>query len=307
MKYTYGEAVSVSAGEISRNFGLWQDKAVAGPVIVTHHGRPRVVLLSADQYATFQCIPSAPDGSPLDLAFETALSAVLDNTTEAFISFDHSLNVTAINRVFESMFGQIASHVVGRAFDAVFPLAAQSVIGEQLRRALKTGEVIEFFSPTTTENQRYYAYRAFPYPDGIAVLIVNQTAEREFRIDQQNASALRLALSGLPSVCAVYMNVRNVICGVDASFAALSGFSKEELMGFRLTDVVLPKDRPEVTQVLEEVLQMGAPRTFRMNLLVKGQAEQLVEVSAAPIVREAMCEGIAVVLTPVSAGALSPG
>lgn len=37
----------VTAGEISRNFGQWQDVALSGPVIVTHHGRPRVVMTSA--------------------------------------------------------------------------------------------------------------------------------------------------------------------------------------------------------------------------------------------------------------------
>lgn len=50
MRNAYGEATYATAAEVSRNFGRWQDQALAGPVVVTHHGRPRVVVVSAQQY-----------------------------------------------------------------------------------------------------------------------------------------------------------------------------------------------------------------------------------------------------------------
>jgi prevent-host-death family protein len=298
MRYSYDDPTSVSAGDISRNFGLWQERAFKGPVIVTHHGRPRVVIVSAERYATFKGDDFFQDETGVDVKFETALSAVLDNTTEDFISFNDSLIIIAINRVFEATFGLIASHVVGHAFEEVFPRAAQSTIGEQLRRALKTGEVIEFASSATTEDGRYYSYRAFPYPSGVAVLIENRTAERESRVERQIANALKTALAESPFVCTIQLNVRGFIREADAAFVKLSGFTAGELDGFRLVDVILPKDRADVTATLEDVLQKGEPRVFTAALLVKGHTEQRVEISAAPILGEAMCEGVVAVINP---------
>ena len=39
-----------TAAEVCRNFGLWQDRAMRGPVTVTNHGRPKTVLLSVDDF-----------------------------------------------------------------------------------------------------------------------------------------------------------------------------------------------------------------------------------------------------------------
>ena len=40
----------VSSAELVRQFGRWQDEATIQPVLVTHHGRGRVVLVSAAHY-----------------------------------------------------------------------------------------------------------------------------------------------------------------------------------------------------------------------------------------------------------------
>ena len=41
----------ISSSEFQRNFGLWQDEAVKAPLTITRHGRDRLVLLSAEEYA----------------------------------------------------------------------------------------------------------------------------------------------------------------------------------------------------------------------------------------------------------------
>ena len=40
----------VSAQELQRNIGEVQDMALVEPVAITHHGRERLVLLSAEEY-----------------------------------------------------------------------------------------------------------------------------------------------------------------------------------------------------------------------------------------------------------------
>jgi prevent-host-death family protein len=42
--------LKVPAAEAQRNFGLYQDKALTQPVAVTRNGRPRVVMISVEEY-----------------------------------------------------------------------------------------------------------------------------------------------------------------------------------------------------------------------------------------------------------------
>jgi prevent-host-death family protein len=41
---------TVPAAEVTKNFELYQDRALHAPVTVTAHGRPSVVILAADEY-----------------------------------------------------------------------------------------------------------------------------------------------------------------------------------------------------------------------------------------------------------------
>lgn len=42
--------ITVSSAEFQRNFGLYQDKALTEPVVITRNGRERIVVVSADEY-----------------------------------------------------------------------------------------------------------------------------------------------------------------------------------------------------------------------------------------------------------------
>ena len=64
--------IAVPAAELTRNFGLWQDRAAQGPVFVTNHGRPRVALLSIDDFARISVTAAAMVGA------EAALADALD-------------------------------------------------------------------------------------------------------------------------------------------------------------------------------------------------------------------------------------
>jgi prevent-host-death family protein len=41
---------TVSAAEVSKNFGAYQDAAVREPVVITKNGRPRTVLMAYEDY-----------------------------------------------------------------------------------------------------------------------------------------------------------------------------------------------------------------------------------------------------------------
>lgn len=41
----------ISTADFVRSFGTWVDQAMSAPVMVTKHGRDRLVILSAEEYA----------------------------------------------------------------------------------------------------------------------------------------------------------------------------------------------------------------------------------------------------------------
>lgn len=297
MNNGHGEPSVVTAGEISRNFGQWQDRALSGPVIVTHHGRPRVVLVSADYYSASREHGAFHAGEDQEPSFETSQHAILDHVTEAFMALNAQLHITAVNHVFEALVGHSASQLVGRFWEELFPPTAHTLMGEQLKRALRTGETLEFEAPGDAPGVRRYAFRAFPYPGGVAVLIQNRTAEREMQAQLSEARALNAALSLLPAVMVLRLNVRGVLTSIDPSFAKRLGFSADELISCRLPDIVRPRDRADLTAAVEAVLQGDAPSQIATTLLVKDGGELRVRIGLAAVIREVVPDGLVAAVT----------
>jgi prevent-host-death family protein len=42
--------ITITSAEFQRNFGRYQDAALKEPVTITHNGRERVVVLTAEEY-----------------------------------------------------------------------------------------------------------------------------------------------------------------------------------------------------------------------------------------------------------------
>lgn len=288
----------VTAGEISRNFGQWQDVALSGPVIVTHHGRPRVVMISAEHYAAAG-LAEGPVGFDNDSALhavETARAAILGHLNEAFVALDPDLKITAVNTVFEDLKGASAAQLIGAAWNEVFSAPVQALIGEQFRRVLRTGETLEFESESTVQSGRSFGVRVFPYPGGIAALFVNRTEERDLRTRLDRAAALETALAILPGVATARLNIRGVLTSMDADFLRLTGFSEAELRDCRLSDIVRPAERRSLSQAVEHALQGDAPARLPVTLLIKAGAERTVEMALSTVRRDGIPDGVLAVI-----------
>jgi prevent-host-death family protein len=288
-------ATHATAGEVSRNFGQWQDVALTGPVIITHHGRPRVVLLSADRYASWNNLPTT-GGSLEGHVAETSREALLEQMAEGFIALDPTLRVTKVNPVFEALAGRSAGQLVGAAWSDLFPLPTQAVIAEQMRRVLRTGEAVEFEADSTVQPGRCYGVRVFPYPGGVAALFANRTEEHSLRGRLRHARAMQTATAAQPRLAVARLNIRGVLAEMDEDFLRLTGFSGAELLDCRLTDIVRPSDRRALSQALEKVLQGGPAVRVETALLVRAGEERPVELSLAPILHDGAADGVMVLI-----------
>jgi len=68
----------ITATEFQQNVGAYSDAAQREPVVITHHNRDRLVLMSAEAYARLQGAGEAPD-------------AVLDEIVESHAETLHGL------------------------------------------------------------------------------------------------------------------------------------------------------------------------------------------------------------------------
>lgn len=293
MNNGFGEPSVVTAGEISRNFGQWQDRALSGPVIVTHHGRPRVVLVSADYYSSSKANVPRERDQP---SFETSQAAILDHMAEAFMALDDQLRVTAVNHVFEALIGLSASQMVGRTWQDLFPPVTRAALAERLKRVLSSGEALDFEASGDGFSGRRYAVRAFPYPGGVAVLIQNRTAEHDMRSQLRQALALETALAAVSDLMVLRLNLRGLLAEVSDAFARLVGFSKEELLARRLSDLVDPSDRDALAAAVERVMQSGEPAQLSARLLVRDGGKLQARLGVAAVIDDLAPQGVAVAM-----------
>lgn len=289
MNNGFGEPTVVTAGDISRNFGQWQDRALSGPVVVTHHGRPRVVLVSADVYSSWSTVAPAESS---DGAFEASRAAILDHMAEAFMALDERLRITAVNHAFKALTGLSAAQMIGRSWEDLFPPFTQVVLGERLKQVLASGEAQDFEVAGDGLGRRRYAVHAFPHPGGVAVLVQNRTAEQDLRVQAHDAKALEEALGALSQVMVLRMNIRGLLTDVGKPFAQLVGFSEEELGARRLWDLVRPSEQQALAAALESVMESARAAQLTATLMTKDGGELPVKIGASAVVDDLTAQGL---------------
>jgi prevent-host-death family protein len=131
------KATSVPAAELTRNFGLWQDRTAHGPVFVTNHGRPRVVLMSIEEFERIGKSSSTSSG----IAMDPVTGLLLDRLDEGFVAFDEGEIVRRINTAAALYFRRPVEAVIGLSLDQLGdPTGNARSIG-YVRRAISGGEV----------------------------------------------------------------------------------------------------------------------------------------------------------------------
>jgi len=282
----------VTAEAMTRHFARWADLAMRVPVTMTRHGRPRIVLLSAETYAGLLVGQGEPGVGKDHAGADAALAMILDHTSEGFFACDEALRFIAVNSVFETLTGQAAQNVIGKPLAAVFSDEQTPILAELLRSTIKVGEVSDVIIET---GNKHLAIRAFPYRGGVAGLVLNRTRELSLRAKWERYQAVERALGQLSGVALIRLNLRGVFERVDAGFEKLVGFGAEELQRFRLGEIVRPRDRASFARAFEEALQ-GQAASVTTTLLGRGGAEMDVEMAVSLVRRDGRGEAIVVLV-----------
>jgi prevent-host-death family protein len=286
----------VSAAEITRNFGMWQDRAGQGPLVVTHHGRPRCVLLSAESYRAI-----AESGALDEEGGETsrhgiAYALLAERIDAGLVEVDAGLAITRANGVAGLLLHRSAEQLVGRALAEVAPTLGTGFPGARLRRAARDGEEARFDCPMS--DGAGLSVHAFPWPGGAALLLrragTGEAAERAMA----EAGARDAALATHGGVGTARLTVRGTIAEADPAFAAMAGFDAKRLTGVRVIDVGALSARGALADTIERVLSGGGPEAVATRLLVNGGDERAVRIAIAPVPDGLAVGGAAMVVTP---------
>lgn len=287
----------VTAAELVRRFGQWQEQAMLRPVYVTHHGRDRLVMLSMANYAAMGARARAL-ATGIEPASASATEPLLEQLAEGFIAFDRALRVIEINPAAAAYLRLSRGEAIGEKLFERLEGMRRSLMHGHLARALQGGEIGAFDLPSTAYEGRWLHVRTFAYGEGAACLLRDVTEEMTNRRLADTKQTMRRAMAAHGGIGIARLSPRGTFAEVDETLAGMAGFAPETLLRARLTDVLPLNRRVSAALEVEGVLTGGAPRAFDSALLVNSGDERPVRIGIAELRGDYASDGALVVVTP---------
>lgn len=287
---------SVTAAEIIRNFGYWQQQALTKPLTVTHHGRARVLLISADEYEKLRANGAPAEANAAADPLQPKLTAVLDNMAEGFILVDKSLRLVEINRVAEAFYGLDRTSLVGQSLAEIFPDSTHAFIVDWVMRVLRTGEIATFETSSFAHPDRKISARVFPIRDQIAIVFQNISEQERLRDQASEWRACWDVMSQHGGVSVSKLDGRGRVLSSDPEFTMFTGFSASELSHVKLFDIVSPAYRKRLMAAFEDVMLNRQPVHLDVQVMVKHGEERMVHVALAPLTRDFVAHAVVMLM-----------
>lgn len=286
---------AVTAGELVRQFGTWQARAAAGPVFITHHGRPRLVMLSL---AAFEAL-ATPSDADADPGAVPPVSHVLEHLEQGFLALDGAMRVRAINAAACAFLMVSAEAVRGRALPSIWPGIEDRPGYAALARAVASGATTCLELPSFAREGRWLRLRAMPFAGGSACLFDDITDRLATERHEDARSATLAALAAHGEVGRALLSMRGTLAEVDAGFARLAGFAPDKLHGVRLTDILPLSLRRATADQVEAVLTGTPPPAFATRFLTRAGTERPIRLAFAPVRAHGAITGAVAIATAI--------
>ena len=288
---------SVTSAEFVRHFGMWQDRAATGPIVVTHHGRERLVILSVANYHQLAQRAAQADRAVVEPS-SIRLGSVLDRLVQGFMAVDRNLALTELNPAGASYMKLNRASAIGVPLVDLFPSLSRTLLHTFVVRAVQSGESAMFDQPSLAFEGRWVRFETMPYLDGAAILFRDVTDEKDQRERAAEEAALAAAAEAHGEIGRGRLSSRGTFTMVDATLAAMVGASPQSLFRARLTDLMPLARRVDAAHEIEAVMAGGVSRSFRSALAIPGGAERPVRIALAELRGEHGADGAMVVVTP---------
>ncbi|MFL0413448.1 PAS domain-containing protein [uncultured Sphingomonas sp.] len=280
----------VTASDLVRHFGIWQERAGRGPVYILHRGRPRLVMTSVD---VMDALCSTHSGQPVEGG---QLGALLDALGDMIVVLGAEQTIIAASRGARAYFGDAA--------DVGAPVSGLASPGDEALAATVTRVAVSGLSETTECRSprfpdRLLAYAVDCVPAGCIVQISDATAAEERQHWRDRHDSAFSALEAAGAACAI-INLRGRIEQASPALAKLTGASVEALSLARIVSLVTVGDRSTVGEAFEAAIDERTPQSVTASLLVGGAELRPVRVGLAPLASSGRVVGVTVVVTPTT-------
>jgi len=264
----------VTASELVRHFGLWQERAARGPVYIYNRGRPRYVLASVD----FLDTQAASMDRPADAA---RIADLLDALPESVILLDANCRVCGSSAVARAYFGEPLQP--GVPVERLESPEAAGLLASAARRAVITGlaETIEI--PSRSHVGRFLEVQLAAQPDGLLLLLRDRTITEELRAARADAEATEAAIATIGGLAHATINLRGYLDRPGADLAQITGLPREALASARFVTLLAIGSRVAAGEAIEGVITEGKSRMLHADLLVNRGDPLAITIGFAPL------------------------
>lgn len=277
----------VTASELVRHFGIWQDRATREPVYVLHRGRPRLVLTSVE---IMQALCAPHDGEP-EAGANAGVETLLDVTRDIILLIDHDMKLIAASRAARGYFGERAQP--GAPLVGLAASVAMLLLNEAAQRVMASGlvETAEYAAPFAG---RTLSVTIHPCDTGAILLVHDVTVIDSLAAARAHAVAETEAMIATGMMAHVRLSLRGFLEAPVVALAVLVGVEPQVLADARFTTLFEPASRASVDAAIEAAIDQQMSRIADAMLLVAGARPRPVRLGLSPIRRGSIVEAIAV-------------
>lgn len=232
------------AGDLSARTGLAAGKSEIGTI-----GR------AFDAMAEELQRQAAMRDSANALAHKAA--AVLSTTNDGVFEVDRSWRITFMNERARELLGA-ERNLTGHRLTDAFPEAKRSIFAKRFRHAIQAMTAVSFEAYYPGQSA-WYAVRAFPSPDGLAVFFQDITQLRLAEAARRRSEARFRAVFEMAAVGIERLALDGRYLDVNAKLCAILGYRREELLSRNFADLTHPDDLVPEQAILDRLLSGEIP------------------------------------------------
>lgn len=259
----------VTASDLVRQFGLWQERAIQQPVFVMRRGRPSLVLTSIDLMRRL-CSPNPQTGN------DTLEALLLDTMVEPVFLIDGDARVQRMNRAARMAFGRPTG---AEMLSAILPDAAARFLAELAARARRAG------ATRNTElavGDRRYRFAVVPMDGGAALIADDCTSEDDAVNATARFAAIVQAADMLDDLAWARVTSRGYVEAASAALGRMAGIEQAVLQSVRFVTLLVSENRRSVADAIDSVVSDGTPRRMIVALNCRSGGERSMRLALAP-------------------------
>ena len=283
-----GDLPCVTASNLVRNFGEWQDRALGEPVYILHRGRPKLALASIEFLSRLtRSVGKGDEGDALIEAFD-----------EPVLIFDDEMRITRHNHAATRYFGlSNGSSGFGQSTDR--PLESAAI---QLARRVATHRIAERIDAALAhDSERRVEVTGTPIGERVLLVVRDLSIREAHARSTALVEATAAAIDHQERLATARLNQRGHVAQPSLSLARMTGIAADQLGTTRFSTLFAVQSRVAVGDATERVLRGGEAERIDGDLIVDGSKSRTVSLSLSAIVTRLGVEGaIAVVTAPPS-------